>query len=187
MEMSLRRRAFRVFAVSCGFALFCVAIVVMDWNDDATRAHVEVSGMLKEHEVFGRRKSPTLHFKLAESELDFRIDPSLFRYAMEKVVPPEFEPGAAISVLVMKDEFAQPDRPLLNSDLRIVWVHGLTIDGREIFGLREMHAWEREDRYWGYALLVCVLASVIYFGIKWQRGVGPTSRSTRSCVKRAPG
>lgn len=169
MEMRSRQRAFREFVVSCGFALLCVAIVVMDRNDGAIRAHVEVSGTLQEHEVIGSRKSPTLHFKLTESELDLRIDPALFRYAMGKVVPPEFKPGAAISILVMKDEFAQPDRPLLNRDLRIAWVHGLTIDGREVLGLRETRAWEREDRYWGYAALVCSLASVIYFGIKWQR------------------
>ena len=177
--MRLRQRAFRPFAISCGFVLFCVAVLSMGWNDDATRAHVEVSGTLKEYEVFGRRKSPTLRFKLAESELDFRVDPSLFRYAMGRAAPAEFKAGAATSVSVMKGELAQPRRPLLNSDLHIAWVHGLKIDGREVFGLREVREWEREDRYWGYALLVCSLASAIYFGFKWQRGVGPTSRSTR--------
>lgn len=188
METNSKHRAFREFVVSCGFVLFCAALVWLDRNDSTALEHVTVSGTLKEHEVFGRRKSPTLRFKLAESELDFRVDPSLYRYAMEKVLPPGFEPGAAISVLVMKSELAQPDSPILNGNLRIAWVHGLTVNGREIFGLSEMRTWEREDQYWGYALLAGSLAAAVYFGVKWRRSSGPTSRSTRPRARtRAPG
>ena len=185
--MNANDRSFREFAVSCAFALFCFAFVWLDRNDDSAREHISLAGTLKEHEVFGRRKSPTLHFKLNESELDFRVDPSLFSYAMKKAVPAGFQRGASVTVLVMKEEFDNPDVPLLNQGLHIAWVHGLKVDGRVIFGLTDTLAEEENERRWRYALLACSLAAVIYFGIKWQRSGGPTNRSTRSRVKRAPG
>jgi hypothetical protein len=185
--VNTNNRTFREFVVSCVFALFSFALVWVDKDDYAAREHIAIAGTLKEHELFGRRKSPTLHFKLTESELDFRVDPSLFRYAMKKAVPAGFQRGASVTVLVMKEEFDNPNVPLLKQDLHIAWVHGLKIDGHEIFGLTDTLAEDQNDRRWGYGLLACSLAAVIYFGIKWRRSGGPTNRSTRSRVKRAPG
>ena len=127
--MNTNHRSFRKFAVSCVFALLCCAFVWIAGNDDAAREHIAIAGTVKEHEVFGRRKSPTLHFKLNESELNFRVDPSLFRYAMKKALPAGFKRGASVTVLVMKEEFDNPDVPLLNQGLHIAWVHELKVDG----------------------------------------------------------
>ena len=79
----------------------------------------------------------------------------------------------------MAEEYAEPVRPLLNSDAQIVWVHGLRVDEVEIFRIDDVFAWERKNRRWSYALFACALFAVAYFGVKWHRGNGPTNRSTR--------
>lgn len=170
------------------FALGCAALVFGVRESDASRTHIEVSGTLADYEVIGRRKSPALRFRLNEERLDFRVDPSIFREAMHDAVPVQFRRGASIRILVMAEEYAEPVRPLLNSDAQIVWVHGLRVDEVEIFRIDDVFAWERKNRRWSYALFACALIAVAYFGIKWHRGNGPTNRSTRSRAKtRAPG
>lgn len=171
-----------VFALVCGFLVFRVQ------ESDASRAHTEVSGTLADYEVIGRRKSPALRFRLKEERLDFRVDPSIFREAMHRRVPAQFQRNAPVRVLVMEEEYAAPARPPLNSDVQIAWVHGLTVGDQQIFSVADVFAWERENRRWTYALFALALTVAAYLGIKWRRSNGPTSRSTRSRAKtRAPG
>src|SRR5262249_7695790 len=93
----------------------------------------------------------------------------LFKKGMNRRLPAIFKHGARIAVLASRAELASPSRPLLRPELEIVWVHGLTVDGQDIFGLSTLLAWEKENRLWGYALLAAAICAVTYFGYKWRR------------------
>lgn len=174
--MNRSSRASMEFFFAVLFALGCAVLLFSVRNGDASRTHIEVSSTLADYEVIGRRKSPALRFRLNEERLDFRIDPSIFREAMHRVVPVQFQRGASIRVLVMAHEYTDPVRPLLNRDAQIAWVHGLKVNGVEVFGVDDVLAWERKNQRWSYALFVCALFAVLYFGVRRYRVNGPTNR-----------
>jgi hypothetical protein len=176
------------FLIAGVFALICCLLVVTVRESDASQPHVEVSGTLADYEVIGRRKSPALRFRLREERLDFRVDPAIFREAMNRAVPVQFQRDAPVRILVMAEEYAQPVRPLLNSDVQIAWVHGLSVGDQEAFSVADVFAWERKNQRWSYALLAFAVLLAAYFGIRWRLSRRPTSRSNRSRAKtRAPG
>lgn len=161
------------FGIAAVFTLVCIVIVISVQKSSASLPHVRVSGTLGEWEVIGRRKSPALRLRMSEEEIDFRVDSSLFREAMDRTLPPELERGARVSVLVLEREYAIPVSPLLHRDARIAWIRGLTVNDREIFGLLEAGAWEQKNRMWSYALLLISVGLTVYSGLKLRRTTLP--------------
>jgi hypothetical protein len=52
----------------------------------------------------------------------------------------------------------------------------LKVNGVEVFGVDDVLAWERKNQRWSYALFVCALFAVLYFGVRRYRVNGPTNR-----------
>lgn len=139
----------------------------------------QVSGVLMESSTIGSAKRPpTPRFTLSGNAADFRIDPRVFRDVMPGGFPADFIPGAKLAVLVDKHELASPAKPPLNPQASVIWVNGLTVNGRRQFGVPDVSKSEATNDRWGLALLVGALAFVAYAtisrrnvpGARWQGG-----------------
>lgn len=150
------------------------AVLSMLGSNYLHRVHPEeqehVTGKLIEWtEIAGSRRRPTLRFTISGFSADLRIDPFLFRDAMASRVPADFQPGAVIDVIASRSEIANPSRPALAKDLRIVWINGLSVNGRQAFELQAALRHQAKEELWGWVLLLAALAFVVYSFVGWQR------------------
>ena len=153
-----------------------IAVVVLSgvavFNENQRRARgpqVTVSGRLLEWGTIGRTKSPALRFRIEGQEPDFRIDPALFREAMDKTVPAEFQKDARIEVVVSEDELRSPSRPPLNRDTPIVWVRALTVNDLPVLKKIDADTWDRKNSVWSYALIAAAIGYLFYAVAKWRQ------------------
>jgi hypothetical protein len=153
------------FGLVSAFALVCAAFA-LNTPDDSQRAHIEVSGTLNEHQIIGRRRARALRFRLNTEQPEFRVGPGLFADAMHNAVPVQFRSGARVTIVVVTDQYSHPIRPLLNDRLRIVWVHGLSVNGQRIFGLEDLRTLEGKNRSSFYVLCAASLGAAAYLGIR---------------------
>lgn len=116
-----------------------------------------------------RRPTPTLRFTISGFSADLRDDPFLFGDVMASRVSVDFQPGAAIDVIASRSEIANPSRPALAKDLRIVWINGLSVNGRQSFDLQAALRHQTKNELWGYVLLAASLAFFVYGFVGWQR------------------
>lgn len=133
-----------------------------------------VSGALKEWSAISNAKhSPTPRFTLGEQPTDFRIDPRVFRDVMPGGFPTDFVPGAKLTVLVDKRELASLSGLPLNPKISVIWINGLTVNGRPQFGLSDVAKSAAANDRWGIALLVGAFAFAAYATINRRKGQEP--------------
>jgi hypothetical protein len=150
--------------------LVTIGINIFNSSRTASRGpDTTVVGTLQDWGKIGRRKSPTLRFRLQEYVPDFRVDPGLFRETMHKEIPPTFRTEATVEVVVSAIEMQSPSRPTLNTDEPIVWVRGLSVDGVQLIRSTDSKAWDRKNAAWGYALVLAALAFLVYSYAKWTK------------------
>lgn len=100
---------------------------------------------------------------------DFRIDPSIFRDLMNRQMPIGFVPGAKVEITADAAQLASPVHPLLDSSASIIWVHGLSIEGRKQFDVTDVVEHARRDSMWLIPLLGAPLALFGYYAMLWRR------------------
>lgn len=157
--------------VVAGIALL-VTVGIHLFNDSGVRSRgtdTTTKGTLQDWGTLGRRKSPALRFRLREHAPDFRIDPGLFRETLHKEIPPSFRAGATVEIVVSSAELQSPSRPMLNPDVRVVWVRGLSVDGVPLIRSSDSTAWDRKNAAWSYALILAAFAFLAYSYFKWTK------------------
>jgi hypothetical protein len=147
-----------------------------------TEKQIHIRGRLIEWSeiALSNNRGKTPRFTLVGHSNDFRIDPYLFRDAMNGIMPAAFRPGADVDVTVDSREYKSPVRPVLNPEAKIVWVNGLAIDGVKQFGIEDVVRREKKDRIWSYVLLAFWLAACVYFWLNW-RSQTMRSRESAKC------
>lgn len=165
-----KRKAAREFACASALAALCIFILLFNIQQgDTSEPHAWISGPLQKWELYGRQASPSLRLRLEDKTPDFVVDIVVFREAMNREIPPGLVPGARVSVLVQEKQYAHPLRTRIGPSAQIVWVRGLRVGGKEIFGPAAVRSWKERNNQWGYAMTIASLAFAAYMGVRWRR------------------
>lgn len=111
----------------------------------------------------------TPRFTIGGYRGDFRIDPFIFRHLMKRQMPIGFVPGANVKITADATQLASPAHPLLDPGASIIWVNGLSVEGRRQFDVTNVVEYRKRDSIWLIPLLGVPLALFGYYAMLWLR------------------
>ena len=152
-------------ALGC-LAIFIAAMTYAAFFNWTHRARPDqqavVRGRLIEwSERRGSKGARTLRFTIDGYRGDFRIDPSIFRDVMNWQMPIGFVPGANVEITADATQLASAP---------IIWVNGLSVEGRRQFDVTNVLEHEEQDSIWLIPLIGVPLALFVYYAMLWRRG-----------------
>lgn len=161
-----------------GISLVCLAIAVFMLVSNRHSRGVPpnlgvASGVMKDWSVIGSGK--TLRFTFEGDHRDYRLDPILYREAMNQKVPSEFRKGAKVEISARQEELESA------SGSTIAWVRSVSVDGKPVLEAKSAASIAASNDRWGYALVLLALASLVYNLVRWQSaGARPNNTFERT-------
>jgi hypothetical protein len=155
-------------------AIFIAAIIWMEFFNWTHRVRPDqqavVRGQVVEwSELNASKGKKTPRFTISGYRGDFRIDPFIFRDLMNREMPTGFVPGAKVEITADAKQLASPDHPLLNPSASIIWVNGLSVEGRRQFDVTDVVGYRKRDSMWLIPLLGVPLTMFGYYAVLWRR------------------
>jgi hypothetical protein len=161
----------RILAVLAIFIAAMVFAAFFNWTHRVRpEQQAAVRGQLVEWNEFrGSRGDRTPRFTISGYRGDFRISPSIFRDVMNRQMPIGFVPGANVEITADTTQLASPVHPMLDPSASIIWVNGLSVEGRRQFDVTNVVEHEEQNSIWFIPLIGVPLALFGYYAMLWRR------------------
>ena len=161
----------RTLAVLAVFIAMIIYMAFFNWTHRVRPdQQAVVRGKLLEwSELNASKGNKTPRFTIGGYRGDFRIDPFIFRDLMNRQMPIAFVPGANVEITADATQVASPAHPPLNPGASIIWVNGLSVEGRRQFDVTNVVENRKRDSLWLIPLLGVPLALFGYYAMLWRR------------------
>lgn len=161
----------RTLAVLAVFIAMIICMAFFNWTHRVRPdQQAVVRGQLVEwSELNASKGKKTPRFTIGGYRGDFRIDPFIFRDLMNRQMPIGFVPGANVEITADATQLASPAHPPLDPGASIIWVNGLSVEGRRQFDVTNVVEYRKRDSLWLIPLLGVPLALFGYYAMLWRR------------------